>query len=421
MSLISLEDLTPNQLAGKRVLVREDLNVPMSNGTIDDDSRIAAALPTLKYLIQAGAKVIVVSHFGRPKHEVNASDLGASCQVNQTDRQQLSMTPISRHLAQLLAGTPVIQATDVVGEDAQAKVKALENGHVLVLENVRFEVGEEQNDPTFAKALASLADVYVNDAFGTSHRAHASTEGVAHLVPLAVAGLLMSAEIEALGGILSNAPKPLTAIVGGSKVSTKIAVLMNLLDKVDNIVIGGGMAYTFLLAQGYSVGKSLCEPAFVDTAKDIMAKAQAKGVNLYLSQDIVVADAFSASANTQIVDATAIPDGWEGMDIGPKSRQAFAEVILKSASILWNGPVGVFEWDAFAEGTKALAVAVAQATQNGSKTVLGGGDTVSAVEKFKYPKSAFTHVSTGGGASLEFIEGKALPGIEALKACAVSI
>jgi len=409
MTFIRLQDLTPNQLEGKRVLVREDLNVPISNGHIDDDSRIVAALPTLNHLVQAGAKVIVVSHFGRPKQG--------------EDQSPFSLAPISRHLADLMgstSGTSVIQASDVVGADAQAKVNALENGQVLVLENVRFEAGEEQNDPSFAKALASLADVYVNDAFGTSHRAHASTEGVAHIVPLAVAGLLMSAEIEALGGILTNAKKPVTAIVGGSKVSTKIAVLMNLLDKVDNIIIGGGMAYTFLLAQGYSVGKSLCEPSFVDTAKDIMVKAKANGVNLYLSQDIVVADDFSATANTQTVDATAIPDGWEGMDIGPKTRQAFADVILNSASILWNGPVGVFEWDAFAEGTKALAVAVAQATKNGAKTVLGGGDTVSAVEKFKYPKSAFTHVSTGGGASLEFIEGKSLPGIEALNATAVS-
>jgi phosphoglycerate kinase len=407
MTFIRLQDLTPSQLEGKRVLVREDLNVPISNGKIDDDSRIVAALPTLNYLIQAGAKVIVVSHFGRPQQG--------------EDPTPFSLAPISRHLATLLNGITVIQATDVAGADAQAKVAALENGQVLMLENVRFEAGEEQNDPTFAKTLASLADVYVNDAFGTSHRAHASTEGVAHIVPLAVAGLLMSAEIEALGGILTNAKKPVTAIVGGSKVSTKIAVLTNLLDKVDNIIIGGGMAYTFLLAEGYSVGKSLCEPRFVDTAKAIIAKAKVNGVNLYLSEDIVVADDFSANANTQTVDATAIPDGWEGMDIGPKTREAFADVILNSASILWNGPVGVFEWDAFAEGTKALAVAVSQATKNGAKTVLGGGDTVSAVEKFKYPKSAFTHVSTGGGASLEFIEGKALPGIEALNAHTVSV
>jgi phosphoglycerate kinase len=407
MTFIRLQDLTPSQLEGKRVLVREDLNVPISNGKIDDDSRIVAALPTLNYLIQAGAKVIVVSHFGRPQQG--------------EDPTPFSLAPISRHLATLLNGITVIQATDVAGADAQAKVAALENGQVLMLENVRFEAGEEQNDPTFAKTLASLADVYVNDAFGTSHRAHASTEGVAHIVPLAVAGLLMSAEIEALGGILTNAKKPVTAIVGGSKVSTKIAVLTNLLDKVDNIIIGGGMAYTFLLAEGYSVGKSLCEPRFVDTAKAIIAKAKVNGVNLYLSEDIVVADDFSANANTQTVDATAIPDGWEGMDIGPKTREAFSDVILNSASILWNGPVGVFEWDAFAEGTKALAVAVSQATKNGAKTVLGGGDTVSAVEKFKYPKSAFTHVSTGGGASLEFIEGKALPGIEALNAHTVSV
>jgi phosphoglycerate kinase len=394
-----LQDLSPSDLQGKRVLVREDYNVPMSNGKIDDDSRIVASLPTLRLLVEAGAKVIIASHFCRPKG-VDPS---------------LSLAPVSAHLATLMPNTKVMQATDVVGADAQAKVNALENGQILMLENVRFEAGEEKNDAELSKALADFCDIYVNDAFGTSHRAHSSTEGVAHYAPQAIAGVLMTAEIDALGGILTDAPKPVTAIVGGSKVSTKIAVLTNLLDKVDNIIIGGGMAYTFLLAQGYSVGKSLCEPDFVDTAKNIMAKAKANGVNLYLSQDIVVADDFSPTANTQTVDATAIPDGWEGMDIGPKTRQVFCDVVLNSASILWNGPVGVFEWDAFANGTKALAEAVATATVKGIKTVLGGGDTVSAVEKFKYPKTAFTHVSTGGGASLEFIEGKALPGIQALQ------
>lgn len=410
-----LQDLSPSDLQGKRVLVREDYNVPMSNGKIDDDSRIVASLPTLRFLVEAGAKVIVVSHFGRPKHSGSNVEFGASCQARPSEMNELSLAPVSAHLATLLSNTTVVQASDVVGEDAQAKVNALENGQILVLENVRFEAGEEKNDVELAKALANFCDIYVNDAFGTSHRAHASTEGVAHYAPKAVAGLLMTAEIDALGGILSNAPKPVTAIVGGSKVSTKIAVLTNLLDKVDNIIIGGGMAYTFLLAQGYSVGKSLCEPDFVDTAQNIMAKAKANGVNVYLSQDIVVADDFSPTANTQTVDATAIPDGWEGMDIGPKTRQIFCDVVLSSASILWNGPVGVFEWDAFANGTKALAEAVATATTQGIKTVLGGGDTVSAVEKFQYPKTAFTHVSTGGGASLEFIEGKELPGIQALK------
>jgi phosphoglycerate kinase len=394
-----LQDLSPSDLQGKRVLVREDYNVPMSNGKIDDDSRIVASLPTLRLLVEAGAKVIIASHFCRPKG-VDPS---------------LSLAPVSAHLATLMPNTKVMQATDVVGADAQAKVNALENGQILMLENVRFEAGEEKNDAELSKALADFCDIYVNDAFGTSHRAHSSTEGVAHYAPQAIAGVLMTAEIDALGGILTDAPKPVTAIVGGSKVSTKIAVLTNLLDKVDNIIIGGGMAYTFLLAQGYSVGKSLCEPDFVDTAKNIMAKAKANGVNLYLSQDIVVADDFSPTANTQTVDATAIPDGWEGMDIGPTTRQVFCDVVLNSASILWNGPVGVFEWDAFANGTKALAEAVATATVKGIKTVLGGGDTVSAVEKFKYPKTAFTHVSTGGGASLEFIEGKALPGIQALQ------
>lgn len=414
MNFNRLETLSASQLQGKRVLVRVDFNVPLTNGQIDDNSRIVASLPTLRYLLESGAKVMVLSHLGRPQHE-GTTDSGASCQVRETDRQKLSLAPIAKHLQALLVGTTVLHAQDVVGVDAQAKVEHLENGQVLVLENVRFEAGEEQNDAILAKALANFADIYVNDAFGTAHRAHASTEGVAHYAPLAVAGLLMSQEIEALGSILSDAPKPLTAIVGGSKVSSKIAVLTHLLDKVDNLIIGGGMAYTFLLAQGYSVGKSLSEPDFVPTAKDILAKAKAKGVNVYLSEDLVVADDFNPNAQTQTVPVTAIPDGWEGMDIGPKTREAFTTVILKSASILWNGPVGVFEWDAFSAGTKAIAEAVATATQAGAKTVLGGGDTVSAIEKFNYPKNTFTHVSTGGGASLEFIEGKVLPGIEALK------
>jgi phosphoglycerate kinase len=290
----------------------------------------------------------------------------------------------------------------------------MSNGSIVVLENVRFEAGEEKNCPELSKALAALCDVYVNDAFGAAHRAHASTEGVAHHAPVAVAGLLMNREIEALAGILTQPKRPFTALIGGAKVSSKIAVLTNLLDKVDNLIIGGAMAYTFLLAQGYSVGKSLVEPDFVDTAKGVMAKAAANGVKLYISKDLVVANEWNANSPHQTVDATAIPDGWEGMDIGPVTRQLLSDVLLSSGSILWNGPVGVFEWDNFAHGTRALAESVKQATAQGTQTVLGGGDTLAAIERFGMDKASFTHVSTGGGASLEFIEGKALPGILAL-------
>jgi phosphoglycerate kinase len=397
----TLNALSAEQLSGARTLVRVDFNVPMKDGHVSDDSRIVAVLPTLDYLINAGAKVLLISHFGRPNGQVD---------------EALRMDPIAKHLQQLRPELTIVKANDVVGEDAHAKLASLQAGQVLVLENARFEAGEEANDAALSQKLAALCDIYVNDAFGAAHRAHASTEGVAHYAKTVVAGLLMSREIECLGGILSNAKKPVTAIVGGSKVSSKIAVLTNLLDKVDNLIVGGGMAYTFLLAQGYSVGASLCEPDYVETAKEIMKKAEAQGVKFLLSQDLTVADDFNANANTQTVDATAIPDGWEGMDIGPKTREYFCNTIKTSASILWNGPVGVFEWDAFSGGTKALAVAVAEATKQGAQTVLGGGDTVAAIEKFGYPKEAFTHVSTGGGASLEFIEGKALPGIEALKA-----
>jgi len=396
-----LNDISLAALEGKRVLVREDLNVPIKdNGCVGDDSRIVAALPTLKYLLNAGAKVIVAAHLGRPDGKVV---------------ETLRLDPIADHLRTLLGGTTVYKANDVAGKDAQTKIAAMQNGELVLLENVRFDSGEEANSDEAAKAFANLCDIYVNDAFGAAHRAHASTEGITRFAPQSVAGLLMEKEIKALGSILADARKPVTAIVGGSKVSTKIAVLTNLLDKVDNIIIGGGMAYTFLLAQGYSVGTSLCEPDFVETAKNIFKKAEQKGVKLYLSQDLIVADDFNKAANIKTVAATEIPDGWEGMDVGPETRKAFAAVLAESNSILWNGPVGVFEWPAFEGGTKALAEAVASATKRGAQTVLGGGDTVAAVEKFGYAKDAFTHVSTGGGASLEFIEGKELPGIKALK------
>jgi phosphoglycerate kinase len=390
-----------NQLSGKKVLVRVDYNVPLdaTTGAITDNTRIQETLPTLNLLINAGAKIILASHLGRPNGQVV---------------EALRLTPIATELQRLLPAVHITKANAVVGSEVDALVANLHNGDILLLENVRFEAGEEANDPALSKQLAALCDVFVNDAFGTAHRAQASTEGVAHFAPIAVAGLLMAKEIDNMGGILSNPPRPFTAIIGGSKISTKITVLENLLDKVDTLIIGGGMAYTFLLAQGYSVGKSLVEPSFTAMATTIMAKAKTNNVRLILSEDLIVADAFSPTANTQKVLISAIPDSFEGMDIGEKTRKTMSDAILASKAILWNGPVGVFEMAPFAEGTKALADAVIEATQNGAKSVLGGGDTVAAVEKFGMNKALFTHVSTGGGASLEFIEGKTLPGIAIL-------
>jgi phosphoglycerate kinase len=399
-----------NQLSGKKVLVRVDYNVPLdaTTGAITDNTRIEETLPTLNLLIKAGAKIILASHLGRPNGQVVES---------------LRLTPIAAELQRLLPAVKVTKANTVVGAEVDALIANLGEGEILLLENVRFEAGEESNNEALAKQLAALCDVFVNDAFGTAHRAQASTEGVAHYAPQAVAGLLMAKEIENMGGILSNPPRPFTAIIGGSKISTKITVLENLLDKVDTLIIGGGMAYTFLLAQGYSVGKSLVEPSFTDMATTIMAKAKANNVKLILSEDLIVADAFSPTANTQKVLISAIPAEFEGMDIGEKTRKTMSDAILASKAILWNGPVGVFEMEPFAGGTRALAHAVIEATKNGAKSVLGGGDTVAAVEKFGMDKALFTHVSTGGGASLEFIEGKSLPGIailaDAPTACAL--
>lgn len=412
----SLRQLTA--LRGKRVLVRVDYNVPFKReavanapftnerGSITDLTRIQETLPTLQLLLEQGAKVILASHLGRPKGQVV---------------DEFSMDLVTDALQSLLPKVRVQKASAVVGETVEAEVAALYEGDILVLENVRFEAGEESNCPELSKALARLCDVYVNDAFGAAHRAHASTEGVAHQAHIAVAGLLMEREITALGGVLSNPKRPFTALIGGAKVSSKIAVLTNLLDKVDNLIIGGAMAYTFLLAQGYSVGKSLVEPDFVETAKGVMAKAEANGVKLYISQDLIVANEWNANSPHQTVPATAIPDGWEGMDIGPLTRGVLSDVLKASGSILWNGPVGVFEWDNFANGTRTLAEAVKEATANGTQSVLGGGDTLASIERFNMPKASFTHVSTGGGASLEFIEGKALPGIVALNDATVSV
>jgi phosphoglycerate kinase len=323
---------------------------------------------------------------------------------------------VAKALAALLPNTPVIMAPAVVGAEVEGLAQALQPASILVLENLRFEAGEEANDPALAQALANLADVYVNDAFGAAHRAHASTEGITKFVGKVAAGLLMQKELEALTQVMEAPAKPFTAIIGGAKVSSKLSVLENLLPKVDNLIIGGAMAYTFLLAQGYSVGDSLVEPDLKNTALELMAQAKAQGVNLVLSQDLVVADKFGADANTQTVPATAMPNGWEGMDIGPATRQAMSDVILNSKTILWNGPVGVFEFEAFSNGTRAIADAVAKATANGAISVLGGGDTLAALERFNLPAESYSHVSTGGGASLEFLEGKTLPGVVPLLA-----
>lgn len=393
----SIKDLT--ELKGKRVLVREDFNVPVDeNKNITDDTRIRAALPTINYLKEKGAKVIVVAHFGRPKGEF---------------KDDMRLTPVAKRLSELL-GAPVLKLDDCIGEEIKSKLTELKDGEVALLENIRFYKEEEKNDPEFAKKLAELADIYVNDAFGAAHRAHCSTAGIAQFVKPAVSGLLMEKELSALGGLLQNPQRPFVAIVGGSKVSTKIGVLDNLIDKVDTLIVGGGMTYTFMKAQGYSVGNSICEIDKTDVALELMKKAKEKNVNLLISDDILISDAFAESANTQIVSAKEIPDGWEGVDAGPKSIEKMKEVILNSKTILWNGPVGVFEIDKFSKGTKAVAEFVALATNSGAKSVLGGGDTVAAIEKFHIAPESYSHISTGGGASLEFIEGKILPGVAAL-------
>ncbi len=393
----SVRDLT--DIKGKRALVRVDMNVPLdANKNVTDDTRIRAIIPTVEYLRNAGAKVILVAHLGRPKGDNNAD---------------LTLDPVAARLSELI-GAPVLKLNDSIGTEVKAQLATLKDGDVALLENIRFYPEETKNDPEFAKKLAELADFYVNDAFGAAHRAHASTEGVAHLLSPAVSGLLMEKELSSLGSLLQNPARPFTAIVGGSKVSTKIGVIENLIDKVDNIVLGGGMTYTFKKAEGGKIGNSICEDDKLDFANELVAKAKAKGVNLIIAKDVLIADDFSNDANVKFVPSNEIPDGWEGVDAGPEARKEIADVILKSKTILWNGPVGAFETDKFEEGTKAVALAVAEATKNGATSVLGGGDTVAAVEKFKLDRDSFSHISTGGGASLEFIEGKTLPGVAAL-------
>lgn len=389
---------------GKRALVREDFNVPLDAQLhITDDTRIREALPTLQYLTEQGAKVVIMSHLGRPKGKPSP---------------EFSLAPVAKRLQELLPTVKVHFAASPLAEDTQVKIAQMGTGEILLLENIRFEPGEEKNDPELAKQLAALGDVYVNDAFGTAHRAHASTEGVAHYLQPKVAGLLMAREIEALSTVL-NSPQPLTAIIGGSKISTKITVLENLLDKVQHLVIGGGMLFTFLKAQGKAVGNSLVEDDFVDTARQLLGKGAGK---IVLATDVVIADAFKADAASQTVAVDAIPDGWMGLDIGPESVAKLQSILQQSPLVLWNGPLGVFEFPAFANGTRQIAETLAQLTEQGlSRTVLGGGDTVAAIEQFGIDPKRYSHVSTGGGASLEFLEGKVLPGIAALDDASVPV
>ena len=382
-------------VAGKKVLLRCDFNVPQdkTTGAITDDKRIVAALPTIKYLLEQNAAVIACSHLGKPKEGPDP---------------KFSLAPVAKRLSELL-GKPVIMAADVVGPDAAAKAAALKNGEIMLLENTRFEKGETKNDPELARKLADMAQVYVSDAFGSVHRAHASTAGVAAYLP-AVSGFLIAKELEIMGGALADPKRPLVAILGGAKVSSKIGVINNLLDIADTIIVGGGMTYTFIKAMGGTVGTSLLEDDWLDYCKEMMAKAKEKGVKLLLPVDTVCADAFSADAKPELVDTMKIPDGRMGMDIGPKTIQQFSDAVKDAGTVIWNGPMGVFEFPTFAEGTRAIAKALA-ATH--AITIVGGGDSAAAVAQLGYADQ-MTHISTGGGASLEFLEGKELPGVACL-------
>ena len=382
-------------VAGKKILLRCDFNVPQDKetGAITSDKRIVAALPTIRYLLEKKAAVIACSHLGKPKGEWKA---------------KLSLAPVAQRLSELL-GQEVIFAKDIVGEDAKTKAAALQGGQIMLLENLRFDPREEKNDPSFAEELASMAELYVSDAFGTVHRAHASTAGVAAYLP-AVSGLLVAKELEVMGGALNNPKRPFVAVLGGAKVSDKIGVINNLLDKADTIIIGGGMAYTFAKAQGGSIGKSLCEEDKLDYAREMIAKAEKNGVKLLLPSDTMAADEFSNDAKRQVVSTMAIPEGWEGMDIGPNTIKVFCDAVKGAGTVVWNGPMGVFEFDNFAAGTRAMAQALAD---SGAITIVGGGDSAAAVEQMGFADK-ITHISTGGGASLEFLEGLELPGVACL-------
>ena len=390
-----LNTIREADLSNKRVLIRVDFNVPLKEGKVTDATRIVAALPTIKYILsQPGTSLVVMSHFGRPKGKKNPD---------------FSMIPVGKKFEELL-GRPVKVASDVIGEEVRKEVEALKAGEVLLLENCRFYPDEEANNPEFAKELASFGDVYVNDAFGTAHRAHASTEGVAHYLP-SYAGFLIEKEVKFMAPLLENPEKPFVAIIGGSKVSSKISVLESLVKTCDAIVIGGGMAYTFLKVQGHQIGKSLVEDDYLETARNFLAAAEKKGVKVILPVDHVCAAAFAEDAEPVAVDAIDIPTDLMGMDIGPKTTAAIVAELANAKSVVWNGPMGVFEFASFAKGTEAVAKALAASK---ATTVVGGGDSVAAINKFGLADK-ISHVSTGGGASLEFLEGKVLPGIKALE------
>jgi phosphoglycerate kinase len=398
MAKRSLASLSADELRSKRVLVRVDFNVPLDDaGAITDDTRIRAALPTIKDLSGKGARVLLAAHFGRPKGQVN---------------ETMRLTAVAARLSELL-GTPVAKTDSCIGPDAEAKVAALADGGVVLLENVRFFAEEEKNDPAFAEKLAALADIYVNDAFGAAHRAHASTEGVTKFLRPSVAGYLMEKELQYLQGAIDEPKRPLAAIVGGSKVSSKIGVLEALIDKCDKILVGGGMIFTFYKARGLAVGKSLVEEDKLELARELEVKAAAKGVQFLLPTDVVLADNFAPDANSRVAKVEEIPDGWMGLDIGPDSVKVFQEALADCQTVIWNGPMGVFEFEAFAAGTNAIATTLADLSAKGCTTIIGGGDSVAAVEKAGLA-DRMSHISTGGGASLELLEGKVLPGVAAL-------
>ena len=425
----TIEDVA---VKGKKVIARCDFNVPMKDGVITDDKRIVGAMPTIKYLVDNGAAVILCSHMGRPHNVFNEklkldkkekkkiealpeeereAATAAALEKAKGDVKKLSLAPIAKRISELL-GQEVIMASDVIGPDATAKAAALQPGEVMLLENVRFHSEEEANDEAFAKKLASMADVYVNDAFGTAHRAHATTAGIAQYCPEmpAVCGYLIQKEISVMGGALTEPKRPFVAILGGAKVSDKIAVIENLIAKVDTLIIGGGMAYTFFKAQGMNIGTSICEDDKLELANELLAKAKANGVNFLLPIDNVIADKYDENADHKAVNSTEIPSDWMGLDIGPKTTEMYAKAVADAATVVWNGPMGVSEWANFANGTRGVAKALAESN---AITIVGGGDSAAAVENLGFADK-ITHVSTGGGASLEFLEGKSLPGIACL-------
>ncbi|WP_417079156.1 phosphoglycerate kinase [Hominenteromicrobium sp.] len=429
MNYLNKKTVEDIDVAGKHVLVRCDFNVPMKDGVITDTKRIVGALPTVKYLVDHNAKVILCSHMGRPHNIFNdvvkldkkekkkidampeaeqAEATAKALEAAKGDVKKFSLAPVAAELSKLL-GKEVIMAKDVVGPDAKAKAAALKDGEVLMLENVRFHAEETKNDPDFAKALASMAEIYVNDAFGTAHRAHASTAGVADYLP-AVCGYLIQKEISIMGGALENPKRPFVAILGGAKVSDKIGVINNLLEKADTIIIGGGMAYTFIKAQGGEIGTSLLEADKMDYALEMIQKAKDRGVKLLLPVDTMAGDQFAADCARKVVPTNAIPADWMGLDIGPETIKLFTKAVKGAGTVVWNGPMGVFEFPAFAAGTEAIAAALAE---SGAVTIVGGGDSAAAVEKLGFADK-MTHISTGGGASLEFLEGKELPGVACL-------